>query len=693
MSTLMDGLNLFRKTPQHSVTKLIDTVDSEWALDGFMVKDTLLDPVDRANRYWSVTDFKFTDTSLGGNISINNYPQFTRYADLRRKGRVKDRNEVRVNDLNGDIGMGRYYGETMDDNAINVYLTFGVKEFNNLFRYLFSSVDYKQASIVSSGRSTIPYNLGFAVGRAALVIAFPVITISLWVIKSLYKFLLAPGRIEYYYMKPTMGTYWSTVNSLVSLMATELGILSPQFMRENNEPDKIGTPIKMDKEDLGFLKTYMPNIITEDNYIDVPSIALKAQRAANRQFLKDMEAYENGLISEDNFLGFVKKSYIENHRIPEASLTSKINKIMLSTEKYFSPRENKVTEEEVGGAVNEFKQDVSSTGKGFTLNDDGTANIPDSEYDDKSFINQVAQNFDATVREGARYLVFRVDDPGQVSESFTNSVTDIGLDTAMKGISSKTRSIQFSLSGGNLIPGLDDVGNMFKDVVTGFLDGATLGLSDVLSYLLGDANLEMVKRWEDSSASFPTTTFTAKLQSPYNNPISKLTNIYIPLATLLAGMLPRATGFNSYGSPFLCSMFLRGHQQIDLGMITSLTVTRGTSNLAFDKNRQPLAIDVSFTVTDFSKLITAPTSSNLLDPASIIYNDTAPLNRYIGALCGRSLYKSSYTSPKVKLKVSRFINETDHLMSPAYWGMKLGEMTPDVFKGMISSKGINYSDT
>ena len=685
MDELTKAFTMFRKVPTlNEVEEITTRTDSQWLVNRFMVRSTDLSAPDDQNRYWSVVNYKFTDSSLGGNISINSVPQFTRYADIRSKGRVKGRSNVSVNDLNGDIGMGRYYGEAIDDNAVNVYLTFGVPTFNNLFNFLLSSVDYKKAKIVNEGRSTIPYDIAKTLGSYAVFAAFPYIVPFIWLAKTAYKFLLAPGSLDYYYMKETMPTYWSSVNTIVNLMSTELGLLSPMFTSKGKEPNKAGTPVKFEQDDLNFLKEYMPNILTENNGIDVVSIALKAQKSANRQFMAEMKMYEDGQLREDNFLGLIKDPNVDNHRIPQAGLTAKINAAMMTADYHFG--KNDPDAEEDG---EEYTPGSAGT---FTSNKDGTLLLPDRGTDKPTRVASFKEYVDAELREGSRYLVLKVDEPGSITESFTNTVGDIGLDSGLKAASSKARDVKFNLAGGNLVPGMSNVLSYVGDAIVGSLDGLTMGLSNVLTYLLTDANLEFVKKWEDSSASFPETTFKMKLISPYKNPMSTLHNIYIPIACLLAGMLPRSTGVNSYGSPYLASMFLRGHQTITLGMITSLSITRGTSNLAFARDRQPLAVDVSFTVTDFSKIITAPTSDSLLDPGGALYNDTAPLNRYIASLCSRDLHTTKHVGPKTKLKISRFLNEVDHITSPAYFGMKIGAMTPEIFKSVLAIKGTNYTD-
>ena len=195
----------------------------------------------------------------------------------------------------------------------------------------------------------------------------------------------------------------------------------------------------------------------------------------------------------------------------------------------------------------------------------------------------------------------------------------------------------------------------------------------LLTMLLGDANLDLPLRWMDSHVTLPTHTFKMKLISPYGNAMSQLINIYIPLASIMAGALPLATGMSSYTSPFLCNMFVRGYQRITMGMITSLEITKGTSNLPFNKTWKPMAIDVTFTVTDFSKILALPVGQDLTSMANIIYDDNDPLNRYIQALCGRDLYTTTFTLPKFKLRLTRIIDSISVYSKPAYKGMVLGD--------------------
>lgn len=234
------------------------------------------------------------------------------------------------------------------------------------------------------------------------------------------------------------------------------------------------------------------------------------------------------------------------------------------------------------------------------------------------------------------------------------------------------RKIKFNLDGGN-IPGLDTVLHALTDFAGGALSGITMGFSNVVASFLSGMHLDAPMRWDDSTFNLPSLNFKMKLVSPSAHPIAQLRGIYIPLAAILAAALPRSTGPRSYTSPFVCSMFVRGYQRVTLGMITSLSITRGTSNLPFNKYMRPLAVDVDFTVTDFSQVLASPTPSSLLSPGDVAFDDESGISRYISALCGRDLFSATHVSSKFKIKLSTFLKSYLIAASPETVGAMIGD--------------------
>ena len=640
----------------------LPVIDDEWITDVFMLSKEDLETVIKDAMFWTTAELKITDTSLGGNIGINNLPQFTRTADIRVMGKRNDREAVKIETISGNHGMGRYYSEKIDDNTVKCYLEFGVPEFNGVFDYLTSAVDYKSAVVANSGRSPLAYNTGHLIGSVAFFAAFPIASIVFWLGKEVMDLIVGPGNFEFYYLKETMPKYWSIVNSLVMMMATELGILLPSFNNKKNS-NTLGAPLKLNSEDLEYFKLLMPDVITDNGEIDIFAVITRTQRAVNKYLEKQYSTIKtnSNLRNIQDLLKEAKNSTIPKPT-PYHDYWKKVKKA------YSGPLYGKKDDKNTDNSTPK-KIDKISANKDGTFNKDSVNFIQNT----KKWINNFIDATKANMYGGAEYAVFNVEYLGSSSMSVSNEVGELELQGLLKGVGGKVRAIKFS--GGAGITGvLGDVMGYAMDTAVGALDGVTLNMTGkILTMLLGEANLNLPLRWMDSSISLPTHTFKMKLVSPYGNPMSQLINIYIPLASIMAGSLPLATGMSSYTSPFLCRMFVRGYQKINLGMITSLEINKGTTNLPYNKAWKPLGIDVSFTVTDFSKIMALPVGQDLTSMSNIIYDDNNPLNRFIQSLCGRDLKTSTFLVPKMNLRLSRVVDNITLMTKPDYLGMKVGD--------------------
>ena len=300
-------------------------------------------------------------------------------------------------------------------------------------------------------------------------------------------------------------------------------------------------------------------------------------------------------------------------------------------------------------------------------------NFHDEESD--SFFNKFLKSIQSTIHDGAQHAIFQVEYMGSVSESFSNDTGEIQSGSMLKAAANGMRDMKFSLAGGNMGMGFDlgSVIGAVKDFAIGGLNSITFGLGNVISTLLGDQYIDMPKIWTDSSVSLPGAQFNIKLRTPYGNVFSRYQNLYIPLSMLLAGTLPLSTGPASYTSPFLCSMHCQGINNIKLGMITSLQITRGTTNLPYTRSSRPLGIDVSFTVTDFSNIVTAPVSSSIFaDIFMSGYDDEGPLGRYIATIAGRDIQTFKYYSNRLGRRLARIGANIESALSPYRWGVGTG---------------------
>jgi len=701
--TELNGVPIFKdKIETKAKLGEVTVIDKDWIKTRFMVTDNELEKVDAQNRYYSTANNKFTDSSLGGNVAINARPQFTRYCDIRIPGRRLGIPPVTVNGT-GSYGMGRYYSESIDDNAQTVYLEFGVAKFNSLFDFFTRAIDYNDSVIANTGRKPTMYNIGKVLGAGVMLAAFPIITVAIWTIKAAYGLLAGFGAFNYYYLDPTMHNYWAMVNTIVTNISTEIGILAPEFNNAGDKANKIGTSVKINQKDLDALKKLLPGLITGSNYIDVFAIATKAQALANKQALYDKKIYDQNEDSAFDYLGYVKTKYTvsENkaagsgiaNTFNTATMFSKYIKNVVKSNEYY----NKPVKPDDSNGATPSTKDVNGKPEPVSIKEEDLVRQPDGSYiatpnDDKrvssttSFVNAM----DSSIRDGGAYAAFNVDYTGSVTESFSNSVGEIDTGNTIKSLSKKAKDVKFNLAGGNVVgEAIASIAGGVKDMLAGALDSITYGGSNVIQTLLGGGYIDIPKKWDDSSISLPQITYNMKLVSPYGNAVSQLQNIYIPLAMLMAGALPQATGKASYTSPFLCSLFSRGVQKVKLGMITSLTINRGTSNLGFNMDRRALAIDVSFTVTDFSNIMATPINNSVFDEVfnTPLYDDT-PFGNYISVIGSRSLLDSKYTLPRVKLKLSRSLMAYDQAISPSSWGLRFGNSLNGVLGGFVSQSSL-----
>jgi len=664
--------------------------DDEWTSNAFMVGKKDLEKIDQDNRFFSTADLKFTDTTIGGNLGINSRPQFTRYCDIRRTGQKSGNDGDVTVDSTGHHGMGRYYSESIDDNSQNLYLTFGVPKFNSLLTFFSRSVDPQAAIVARTGSRSKAYDAAKAAASTGLFLVFPLLSTVVWAAKAATYTIAGDAPLNYYYLKPAMHMYWSTVNTILSSMAAELGILLPDLM--SSSKDKVGGKAGYLKDDLKEMRKLMPDIFTESNYIDVMAIANRAQVMANNRAKANSSNENASATTAASVLGGIG-SYVPDTK----SFTNWVKSLLSNnTTKNFEtepgdPKQKSAegsdsgkapTPEEIKDAMNKLKPDKDGVFK-------KTA-VEKSE----GLLGDMSKYFESALTDGAAYAVIKVDYVGSVTESFSNQIGDIPTTGKIKSMAQAGRSTMFTFAGGNIAGDLTrNVSEAVNNIVKGTLDAVTAGASNVISAMFGGAYVDIPKMWLDSTASMPKLNFTVKLISPYGNTISRLQNIYIPLSMLLAGTLPLATGNASYTSPMLCKMFLKGIQNVEMGMITDLSITRGTSNLAFNKYKDALAMDISFSITDFSSIMAAPVDPDLFGGNFGSIADGSVFGRYIATISSRDLLTSKYALNKAKINLSKSVYAIDKSISRAFIGARVGDIANSFIGGLFASKSLALSDT
>lgn len=205
---------------------------------------------------------------------------------------------------------------------------------------------------------------------------------------------------------------------------------------------------------------------------------------------------------------------------------------------------------------------------------------------------------------------FYLDAETAINESFTNNTTESMISQTVNGFSQTAKEIQF-------IMGSKDAGGVMSSIgsaVTDVASNITSALGDVAEVLAGKNLITRVSNelttivsggkiifpeiWSDSEydRSFD---ITIKLRSPDPDPVSIFLNIYMPIILLVSMAAPHQIGnsSNAYESPFLVRATYKSIFNCDLGMITSLSISKGGQG-NWNILGQPISADVTLSIRD-----------------------------------------------------------------------------------------------
>ena len=220
-------------------------------------------------------------------------------------------------------------------------------------------------------------------------------------------------------------------------------------------------------------------------------------------------------------------------------------------------------------------------------------------------------------------VVFYVDGFSQVSQSFNNDTEPSSLASVMNGLSDQVNEIKFLFNkdGGVLgsIVGFGEemttsitstIGNLAGALGEGIIDSLA---SNGVNTVLNGGKIRFPEIWSNSSSDEGSSSFDFKFRSPDHDNLSIFLNVLKPYCKLLCLTMAQETkGANgkydpsSYTSPFLVKGALKGKYHCDYGMISSMSVNKG-SECQWNDDGLPTQIDVSI---DIKNLYSALAISN-----------------------------------------------------------------------------------
>lgn len=210
---------------------------------------------------------------------------------------------------------------------------------------------------------------------------------------------------------------------------------------------------------------------------------------------------------------------------------------------------------------------------------------------------------------GDKSVVFYIDGADNITDNFSNSTTESSLASTINSFSDQAKEIKFLL-GSNSVLGqaAENIGELIGEASSGI--GGSIAdffasgmLSDIMntgvSTIINGGKLVFPKIWADSSFD-RSYNFEVKLRSPDHDNLSIFLNVMVPLVHLLALTLPKGMGDekegdiidpNGYISPYFCKAYMKGMFNIDMGLITNMTVSKGAT-AQWNDNGVPTQIDV-----------------------------------------------------------------------------------------------------
>ena len=630
---------------------------------------------------FSYATLAFSDTSLGGNRSINPRPQFTKFADPVLPSLLARTNHFGNPSPTETMGMGRYYAEAIDQNAQRIFLQFGVPAYNSLTNFFTTFYDAGHSNMANSGE--VGGSLLHTIGKYAGFITFWTLVPELCLANLLYgtakKLIYSANRrpmSKFYYMKPTMMLYWSTVTTIVNALSVNMklvqGITVGMATRpsvETGSTDQTGNTLSIDSvkggispKDIEVLSKILPDIYLNGNGgIDIRAVANRYERLANAHEKKFNEIRET--TSTDEEAAAAIKAYLEtSSKSGDLTTLQSINEYANNYAKSASGKGKYL--------LDKMHTDLP-VAKGAAATDTSVQDGIDNANKQASIaagnssiwtglaqhIKEYAAYTIAELRDGSAFVSFIVEWESHVSESFNNSTRESDIAAKMNETSRSARSKLFDFANGNVGDGIvaDTIESVIKgvgEVISGVAESVNFS---GLAMLGGKAFADIPEFWDSSSTSLPSSNYEIQLRSPYGNPISILTNILVPTAMLIAGAAPRSAGRNAYTGPFLCKLWQKGRTQIQLGMITSLNITRGTGNVGWNIQHQPIGIDINLSITNLSKMLYVPITTELSASDLLgltIFDEDTNFTDYMAVLGSLGLAEQYYASSRWRLRAN-----------------------------------------
>ena len=296
-----------------------------------------------------------------------------------------------------------------------------------------------------------------------------------------------------------------------------------------------------------------------------------------------------------------------------------------------------------------------------------TDNLTD-ELNDEAWTGRLSGSFTRSALGATDYIGFKIEKSVDSSESFSNTTGASSLANKLNGQVDAAKDRIFGTASGKTgLKIVDGIINFAIGSAQGLAE--SLGIDKLLTSVTGAGYFTIPDTWKGSSYS-QSYNINIQLRSRYGDPVSIYQSIYVPLACLLAGSMPRSISSDMYTSPFVLKAYCKGMFAVPLGVIENLTVKRGLPEFGWSDMELPTAVDVSMTIKDLSPTMHLTIAD---DRFLSIFAHNDNLQEYLTTLSGIGLRERNSA-------IGTFIRKTNACLliqknttgNPLYWGIRLG---------------------
>lgn len=276
--------------------------------------------------------------------------------------------------------------------------------------------------------------------------------------------------------------------------------------------------------------------------------------------------------------------------------------------------------------------------------------------------------------EGSNFIGWRVD-KSESGETFSNSTQDSSLAGKLNEAVQQKRDASSGEANGKgftakmmkwskQISGIKQALQKFK---------SSGGLESAITYLAaGNGYFDLPKQWGGSGGMSRSINLSMKLRSKTGgDPVSVYQSIMIPIAMLLAMSLPRAVGDSTFTSPFIVRVFSKGMFAIPAGIVSSLSITRGSGDYGWAVSKLPTVADVSISIDDLSPMLFLSMGGTGVFAQA--FSNNTKLHEYLATLSALGLKERHFRLGQLKRQIAAAaLVARNTTFSPIYRGFVMG---------------------